>query len=90
MIVTVARVADLDRFVRAFSTIGRDKRRQHGCRGAQVFRDPDDAQRVWVCFDWSDADYDGFLADPEIPAVARELALAEPPVTIRPIVELDS
>jgi hypothetical protein len=44
-----------------------------------VFRDPDDPGRVLVCFDWMREDYNGFPADPEIPAIARQLALSAPP-----------
>ncbi|MEX5297449.1 antibiotic biosynthesis monooxygenase [Kocuria sp. CPCC 205292] len=90
MFATVAEVADLDQFLRTFSTIGVEKRRQHGCRGAHVFRDPDDPHRVWVLFDWELKDYQGFLADPEIPAIARELALREPPVKVDPLAQYDA
>lgn len=80
MIVTVAKVTDLDQFLETFSTSGAEKRREHGCRGSQVFLDPDDPDRVWVAFDWDEKDYEGFLADPEIPAIARQLALQAPPL----------
>ena len=65
MIVTVAKVTELDRFLEIFRTLGADKRREHGCRSARVYIDPGDAQRVWSIFDWDDKDYAGFLADPE-------------------------
>ena len=68
MIVTVAKVADFDQFLKTFSTKGAEKREQHGCTGSHVFRDPDDPDRVWVFFDWKIEDHEGFLADPEIPA----------------------
>ena len=90
MIVTIAKVADFDQFLKTFSTIGVEKRREHGCKGSQVFRDPDDSNRVWVVFDWSIEDYEKFLADPEIPAIARELALREPPLTVEPAAQYDS
>ncbi|GAA3381733.1 antibiotic biosynthesis monooxygenase [Cryptosporangium minutisporangium] len=80
MIVTVARVTDLRRFLEIFETVGVAKRREHGCRGARVYVDPDDAHRVWSVFDWDSQDYEGFLADPEIPAIARQLGLEAPPV----------
>lgn len=80
MIVTIAKVADFDQFLKTFSTKGVQKRKQHGCTGSHVFRDPDDADRVWVVFDWKTEGYEQFLTDPEIPAIARELALREPPV----------
>lgn len=79
MIVTVARIADFDQFLRTFSTVGVDKRREHGCRGSRVFRDPEDGDRVWVVFDWDAEDYEEFLADPEVPAIATQLGLRAPP-----------
>lgn len=90
MIVTIAEVADFDQFLRTFSTIGVEKRKEHGCTGSQVFRDPDDPDRVWVFFDWRMEDYEGFLADPEIPAIARELALRAPPVRVDPVARYHS
>lgn len=90
MIVTIANVTDFDEFLRTFSTVGLAKRREHGCRGAHVVRDPEDACRVWVFFDWAEEDYKGFLVDPEIPAIARKLALREPPLKVEPVAEYDA
>ncbi len=90
MIVTVAKVADFDQFLKTFSTKGVEKRREHGCNGSHVFRDPDDPSRVWVFFNWKLEDYEGFLEDPEIPAIARELALGGPPVKVDPVAQYDS
>lgn len=44
MIVTVAAVADFGQFLHTFQTRGAETRREHGCRGARVFRDPFDRQ----------------------------------------------
>jgi quinol monooxygenase YgiN len=90
MIVTIAEVTDFDQFLKTFSTKGVEKRREHGCKGSQVFRDPGDPNRVWVFFDWKIEDYERFLADPDIPAIARELALREPPVKADPVARYDS
>ena len=90
MIVTIAKVADFDQFLKTFSTTGAEKRKQHGCTGSHLFRDPDDPNRVWVFFDWSIEDYEEFLSDPDIPAIAQELALREPPVKVDPIAQYDS
>lgn len=90
MIVTVAKVADFGRFMETFSTKGVEKRKEHGCKGAHVFQDPDDPHRVWAFFDWKREDYEGFLADPAIPAIARELALQEPPVEADLVARYDS
>ena len=90
MFVTIANVTDFDQFLKTFSTKGAQKRKQHGSTGSHVFRDPDDPNRVWVFFDWSIEDYEEFLSDPEIPAIAQKLALREPPVKVDPIAEYDS
>ncbi|GAB2685907.1 putative quinol monooxygenase [Nocardia thraciensis] len=90
MIVTIARVTDLDRFLEVFETIGTQKRKEHGCRSARVYPDPDDSHRVWCVFDWDAKDYDKFLADPEIPAIAEQLGLQAPPVHATLATELDA
>lgn len=51
MIVTIAKVADFDQFLKTFSTRGVEKRKEYACKGSHVFRDPDDPNRVWVFFD---------------------------------------
>ena len=90
MIVIIAKVADFNQFLKTFSTKGAEKRKQHGSRGSLVFRDPEDPNRVWVFFDWKIEDYEKFLSDPEIPAIARELALREPPLKADPVAQYDS
>ncbi|MEQ3553139.1 hypothetical protein WIS52_21940 [Pseudonocardia nematodicida] len=90
MIVTVARVSDLDRFMEVFEGIGAEKRREHRCRSARVYLDPDDEHRVWSVFDWDPADYEGFLADPGIPEIARALGLEGAPVHVDAATELDA
>lgn len=90
MIVTVAKVTDIDQFLKTFATKGAEKRREHACTGSRVFLDPGDQSRVWVVFDWKPEDYEGFLSDPEIPAIARELGLQGPPVHAISIAEYDS
>lgn len=90
MIVTIAKVADPARFLEVFETVGANKRREHGCRGARVYFDPGDAHRVWCILDGDAKDYDKFLADPEIPAIARELGIQAPPVHAVAATELDA
>ena len=65
-------------------------RKGHGCKGAHVFRDPADPNRVWVFFDLEVEDYERFLSDPQIPAIARELARREPPVKVDPVARYES
>jgi quinol monooxygenase YgiN len=80
MILATAKVADVDQFVKTFSTRGAEKRREHGSRGSQVFRDPDDPNRIWVVFDWDAEGWERFTADPETPAIFQEAGLQGPPV----------
>ena len=90
MILATATVADFDQFLETFSTKGAEKRREHGSKGSQVFRDPDDPSRVWVAFDWELEDYGKFIADPEVPAIFQEAGLQGPPVKAEPAGEYDS
>ena len=90
MILATAKVTDLDRFLKTFSTRGAEKRSEHRSRHSHVFRDPQDAGRVWVVFDWDAADYEGFIADPEVPAVLQEAGLQGPPVMAEPAGEFGS
>jgi hypothetical protein len=90
MIVTIAKVADFDQFLKTFSTKGAEKRKEHGSKGSQVFRDPDDPSRVWVAFDWEIEDYEKFISDPEVPAIYQDLGLQGPPVKAEPVAEYDS
>ena len=90
MILSIAKVADFDQFLKTFSTNGAEKRKEHGSKGSQVFRDPDDPSRVLVIFDWEIGGYEKFISDPEVPAIARELGLQGPPVKAESVGEYDS
>ena len=72
MILATTTVEDFDRFLNIFSTKGADKRREHGSQGAQVVRDPNEADRVWVLFDWDEEGFQSFLSDPEVPPIIQE------------------
>jgi heme-degrading monooxygenase HmoA len=72
MILATTTVEDFDRFERIFSTKGADKRKQHGSKGAQVFRDPNQDDRVWVLFDWDAEGWQSFISDPEVPPIMKE------------------
>ena len=50
MMLATTKVDDVDRFLKVFSTKGAEKRKQHGSKGCTVFRDPAEADRVWVIF----------------------------------------
>src|SRR5215218_7069726 len=63
----------------AFTTKGAEKRKQHGCKGAHVFRDPNESDRVWAIFDWDEAGWQSFTADPEVPAIFQEAGFTQGP-----------
>jgi hypothetical protein len=90
MILSTAKVADFDQFLKTFSTRGAEKRKEHGSKGSWVFHDPDDPSRVLVAFDWEMEDYERFIADPEVPSIFQELGLQGPPVKAEPAGEYDS
>ena len=72
MLLATTRVEDLDRFLKVFSTAGAEKRKQHGSKGALVFRDPIETDRVWAIFDWDEKGWQSFVSDPEVPAVMKD------------------
>ena len=75
MVLSTVKIEDFDRFWNTFSTKGAEKRKQHGCKGSHVFRDPNDDGRVWVVFDWDEEGYKTFFSDPEVPAIFQEAGL---------------
>jgi hypothetical protein len=72
MILATTTVEDFDRFLSIFSTKGAEKRREHGSKGAQVFRDPREEDRVWVLFDWDAEGWQSFVSDPDVPPILQE------------------
>jgi hypothetical protein len=72
LILATTTVEDFDRFLNIFSTKGAEKRKQHGSKGATVFRDPNEEGRVWVLFDWDEEGFQNFLSDPEVPPIIQE------------------
>ena len=71
MILATTQVEDFDRFLNIFSTKGAEKRKQHGSKGATVFRDPNEQDRVWVLFDWDADGWQSFVSDPDVPRSCR-------------------
>src|SRR3954453_4448040 len=67
MVLATAKIEDFDRFWNTFSTKGAEKRKQHGCKGAHVFRDPNESDRVWAIFDWDEAGWQRFHLGPRGP-----------------------
>ena len=72
MMLATTKVESFDQFLKVFSTKGAEKRKQHGSKGAAVFRDPMEADRVWVIFDWNEQGFENYLSDPEVPAIITE------------------
>jgi hypothetical protein len=72
MMLATTTVEDYDRFLSVFSTKGAEKRKEHGSKGATVFRDPNESDRVWVLFDWDADGWQSFVSDPDVPAILQE------------------
>ena len=72
MLLATTQVEDFDRFLEIFSTKGAEKRKEHGCRGVRVFRDPSEDDRVWAIFDWDEQGWQSFVSDPAVPPIMRE------------------
>jgi hypothetical protein len=79
MVLATAKIGDFDRFWNTFSTKGAEKRKQHGCKGAHVFRDPNESDRIWAIFDWDEAGWQSFTSDPEVPAIFQEAGFTQGP-----------
>ena len=71
MILATTTVEDVDRFLEVFGTKGAEKRAEHGSKGATVFRDPAEANRMWVLFEWNDEGWAAFVSDPEVPPILK-------------------
>ena len=72
MFLATTRVEDFDHWFKIFSAKSAEKRMQHGSKGSTVFRDPNEADRVWVLFDWDEEGFKNFVSDPEVPAILQE------------------
>ena len=72
VLLATTQIEDFDRFMDIFTTKGAEKRKEHGSKGALVFRDPDESDRVWVIFDWDADGWQSFVSDPEVPAIMQE------------------
>ena len=72
MLLATTQVEDFDRFLEIFTTRGAEKRKQHGSKGAQIFHDPSEDDRVWVLFDWDEQGWQSFVSDPDVPPILKE------------------
>jgi hypothetical protein len=69
MLLATTQVEDVDRFMEVFSTSGAEKRKEHGSKGAVVFRDPTESDRVWAFFDWDAEGWQSWASDPDVPPI---------------------
>ncbi|HEX3454502.1 MAG TPA: hypothetical protein VHS03_07740 [Gaiellaceae bacterium] len=83
MLLATTQVEDFDRFMDVFSTKGAEKRQEHGSKGAIVFRDPSEDDRVWVIFDWDEQGWQSFVSDPEVPPIIKAARHKGPPQAAR-------
>ena len=72
MLLATTTVTDFDQFMKVFSGAGAEKRKAHGSKGARVYRDPSQADRVWVIFDWDEDGWQSFVSDPTVPPIMQE------------------
>ncbi len=79
MMLATTRVEDVDRWLRIFTTTSAAKRKQHGSKGATIFRDPTETDRVWVLFDWTEQGWQSFVSDPEVPPILKEAGHKQKP-----------
>ncbi|TCC02804.1 hypothetical protein [Kribbella soli] len=84
MILATTKVEDVSHFLDVFSTKGADKRAEHGSKGSTVFRDPNEADRVWVLFDWDEAGWAAFVSDPDVPPILKEAGHVGKPQAAQP------
>jgi quinol monooxygenase YgiN len=79
MVLATTRYEDFERFKDVFSNAGAEKRREHGCRGVMMFKDPYVEDRVWAVFDWDEAGWQAFVSDPEVPPIMKNAGHLEKP-----------
>jgi quinol monooxygenase YgiN len=80
MMLATTTVEDFDQFLEVFSTRGAEKRKEHGSKGASVFRDPNEDDRVWVLFDWDEEGFQSYLSDPDVPQIIQDAGHKTKPV----------
>ncbi len=83
MLLATTQVEDFDRFLAVFTAAGAEKRKQHGSKGATIFRDPSESDRVWVIFDWDEEGWQSFVSDPDVPAILKEAGHVGAPQSAR-------
>ena len=72
MLLATTTVEDYDRFAPDLLDQGRREARPARFKGSRVYRDPNEADRVWAIFDWDADGWQRFATDPEVPAIMQE------------------
>jgi hypothetical protein len=75
MILATTTVENVQQFLDVFGTKAADKRALHGSKGATVFRDPTEENRVWALLDWNEEGWATFVSDPDVPAILEEAGI---------------
>jgi hypothetical protein len=79
MILATTTVENVDRFLELFSTKAAEKRALHGSKGATVFRDPTEENRVWGLFDMDEEGWAKFVLTPTSRRSSRKLVPSASP-----------
>ena len=72
MLLATTTIEDFDRWMKVFTTTSAEKRKKYGSKGALIFRDLNEADRVWVVFDWDQQGWQSFVSDPEVPPIMQQ------------------
>jgi hypothetical protein len=79
LMLATTRVEDVNRWLEIFTTTSAVKRKQHGSKGATIFRDPAETDRVWVLFDWDENGWKAFVTDPEVARILKQAGHKQKP-----------
>jgi hypothetical protein len=90
MLLATTTIEDYDRWMKVFSSESAEKRKQYGSKGAMVFRDPNQEDRVWVVFDWDEKGWESFVSDPTVPPMLKDAGHKSRPQTATFGTKLDS
>ena len=71
MLLATTTIEDFDRWMKVFTTTSAEKRKKYGSKGAMIFHDLNEADRVWVVFDWDQEGWKNFVSDPEVPPMLK-------------------
>ena len=74
-------IEDLQKFLDVFSTKGLEARTKHGSVSSRVFKTEEDAQRVFILFEWESKEaFLGFTNDQAVKETMKSSGTTRPPV----------